>query len=221
MITKERKKRMEAETSVAKKISKILSDNNIVGHNIVASDVRAALKKSLSQENKEQVLNYKKTTETKEKAEKDPELEDKDFSVEDIKDRKETTDLNGKRVKVNPEGDAREYLTGNPAIRWPQLFTHAAALRYAHILGKKLPASSATYKDIINKKYGWKYQEFLEKEKMNLNGRYNSKYDRFANINRGFGLRCADGSHILGNRYGMSDDTLDPNFWLSVRFLKE
>ncbi|HBB04711.1 TPA: hypothetical protein DCZ39_07650 [Patescibacteria group bacterium] len=108
---------MEAETSVAKKISKILSDNNIVGHNIVASDVRAALKKSLSQENKEQVLNYKKTTETKEKAEKDPELEDKDFSVEDIKDRKETTDLNGKRVKVNPEGDAREYLTGNPAIR--------------------------------------------------------------------------------------------------------
>jgi hypothetical protein len=41
-----------------------------------------------------------------------PELEDTNFKIKNTKNRKEIKDLNGVRVKVNPEGDAREYLEG-------------------------------------------------------------------------------------------------------------
>ena len=48
----------------------------------------------------------------KETIEKTPELEDRNFRVEDTSGWKEITDQNGVKVKENPEGDVSEYLEG-------------------------------------------------------------------------------------------------------------
>ena len=50
--------------------------------------------------------------EEKEVIKKTPELADKNFRVEDTKDRKETIDPNGIKVLENQEGDVREYVEG-------------------------------------------------------------------------------------------------------------
>ena len=117
-VRKKHLKALKAEESVANEIKKILTTGKSFSTDdkIVDSDIRELIKKAFAEETKEQVPNQKKMVETKENKEnketieKDPELDDKNFSI-DSTSRKETTDLNGRHVKINPEGDVREYIT--------------------------------------------------------------------------------------------------------------
>ena len=131
----------------------------------------------------------------KEIKEKNPDLEERNFRVEDTSKWKEINDLNWVRWKESPEGDVREYLEGK--YIWEQLFTKKSALREAKKAGKELPPSSSTYVDILNKKYAWNYEAFLVGEKINFTGSYNH-WD----IDKFFGLRCADGSFFWWQKPG-------------------
>ncbi len=157
--------------------------------------------------------------EAKEKIEWLPELADKNFRVENTKGWKEMTDPNGVKVLENLEWDVREYLEGD--CKWEQLFTQDSALREANKAGKILPASWTTYRDIIEKKYEWNYQDFLKWENMTFPGWRHPDDKKSYGINDGFGLRCADGSCFRGSRNGWGDNGWGKNYGFSVRCLKD
>ena len=136
--------------------------------------------------------------EKKETVEKTPELDKENFRIEVDSNWKDITDPNGVKVKENPEGDVREYVEGK--YKWEQLFTQDSALREANKAGKTLPASWTTYRDIINKKYEWNYQDFLKGENMVFAGWRNPNNKTFSYIDKEFALRCADGSSFDGGR---------------------
>ena len=161
----------------------------------------------------------KETKEKKEKSEKLPELADKNFKVENTKGRKEVTDPNGVKVLENKEWDVREYLEGD--CKWEQLFTQDSALRETNKAGKTLPASWTTYRDIIEKKYKWNYQDFLKGENMLFPGWRNPDSKKFDNMDEGFNLRCADGSYFNGNRNKRNNYIWNRSYGFSVRCLKD
>lgn len=146
------------------------------------------------------------------------ELEDTNFKI-DSTNRKEITSPNGIKVKENPEGDVREYLEGE--YKGEQLFTQDAALRETAKVGKKLPASSKTYIDIIEKRYQWNYDDFLDGEKMIFSGWRNPDNYTFDCIDRYFNLRCADGANFEGNRDRSTNNEWLNYFGFSVRCLKD
>lgn len=54
------------------------------------------------------------------------------------------------KVKINPEGDIREYVSGVPvAFVGQQLFTYAAALRETQKIGKSLPEDQSSLEAVI------------------------------------------------------------------------
>ena len=159
------------------------------------------------------------TKESKEKTEKLPELADKNFRVENTKGRKEVTDPNGVKVLENKEWDVREYLEGD--YKWEQLFTQDSALREANKAGKTLPASWTTYRDIIEKKYKWNYQDFLKGENMVFPGWRDPGSKGFGNLSRAFTLRCADGSYFDGSRNTRYNNKCYRSYGFSVRCLKD
>lgn len=156
-------------------------------------------------------------SESKEDIEKIPELEDANFRI-DSTNRKEIIDPNGVKVKENPEWDVREYLEGE--YKWEQLFTDTSARREANKAGKVLPASWTTYKDIIEKKYEWNHQDFLKGEKIIFAGWRGPHNEEFNTNARMFGLRCADGSDLLGNRDKSHDYGWNTDLGLSIRCIK-
>ena len=131
----------------------------------------------------------KKSNETLDKL---PELEDRNFRVEDTSNRIGAIDQNGIKIKVNPEGDVQEYLEGDYV--WQQFFDENSAARETEKANKKLPGSSQFYKDIIEKKYWWDYQSFVKWEQILFPGWYGKNSDRFVFIDENISLRCADGS---------------------------
>ena len=157
--------------------------------------------------------------EEKEVIEKTPELADKNFRVEDTKGRKEIIDPNGVKVLENSEGNVREYVEGK--YKWEQFFTDESALREATKAGKTLPPSSTTYVDIINKKYNWDYQAFITWEKMIFSGWRYPNNKTFYYIDRGFVLRCADGSYFNGHRNKWNYYEWNKYYGFSVRCLKD
>ncbi len=156
--------------------------------------------------------------ESKETIEKTPELDKENFRI-DSTNWKEITDPNGVKVKENPEGDVREYVEGK--YKWEQLFTQDSALREANKAGKTLPASWTTYRDIINKKYEWNYQDFLKWENMIFAGWRNPNNESFSGIDEEFGLRCADGSNFDGGRDRWYGYDWNEYCGFSVRCLKD
>ena len=156
--------------------------------------------------------------EKKETVENLPKLEEKNFRI-DSTNWKEITDPNGVKVKENPEWDVREYLEGK--YKWEQLFTKDSALREANKAGKTLPASRTTYRDIIEKKYEWNYQDFLTGEKMIFAGWRNPNNERLSHIDKVFDLRCADGSNFDGSRDLWDDNEWNEDYGFSVRCLKD
>ena len=147
---------------------------------------------------------WKKSQETKEL----PVLEDTNFSI-DSAGREEKEDANGIKFKENPEGDVQEYLEGDH--KWQQFFTDISASREAIKAGKTLVDSWQTYENILHQKYKWNYQAFVAGEKMVFCG-WRSPNGRFYDIDKGFALRCADGSDFLGGReewdsYGWNEDS--------------
>ncbi len=185
-------------------------------------------KKLLDALNKKMWIKEEKR-ETKETLENLPKLEEKNFRI-DSTNWKEVTAPNGVKVKENPEWDVREYLEGK--YTWEQLFTgdeivdwkiitEWSATREAKKAGKTLPASRTTYRDIINKKYKWNYQDFIEGEKMIFAGWRNHNGKTFNGLDREFGLRCADGSDFNGNRNKWNNTKWNRNYGFSVRCLKD
>ena len=167
--------------------------------------------------------------EFKENLEKLPELEKENFRI-DSTNRKEITSPNGVKVKENPEGDVREYLEGD--YKGEQLFTwdeivdwkiikEWSATREVKKAGKKLPASWTIYREIIEKKYEWNYQDFLKGEKMVLAGWRDPDYKGFEDIDGGFYLRCADDSDFGGGRDGWYCYGWNRHYGFSVRCLKD
>ena len=167
--------------------------------------------------------------ESKETIEKTPELEYTNFKI-DSTNRKEITSPNGVKVKENLEGDVREYLEGE--CKGQQLFTwdeivdgkvikEWSATREAKKAGKKLPASWTIYRDIIEKKYEWNYQKFIEGEKMIFAGWRNPVNKKFDFIGEEFDLRCADGSSFGGGRDEWDNDEWSRHYGFSVRCLKD
>ena len=167
--------------------------------------------------------------EAKETIEKTPELEKDNFRI-DSTNWKEITDPNGVKVKENPEGDVREYIEWK--YRWEQLFTwdeivdwkvikEWSATREAKKAGKTLPVSWTTYRDIINKKYEWDYQKFLEWENMIFAGWRHAHNKKFDFLDKEFDLRCADGSNFNGGSYGWGHIRWNRNYGFSVRCLKD
>jgi len=161
--------------------------------------------------------------ESKETIEKTPELDKENFRI-DSTNWKEITDPNGVKVKENPEWDVWEYVEGK--YKWEQLFTQDSALREANKAGKTLPASWTTYRDIINKKYEWNYQDFfyqdsLKWENMIFAGWRTPDGKEFYGIDGGFDLRCADGSDFHGGRNEWAHSRWDKDYGFSVRCLKD
>ena len=156
--------------------------------------------------------------ESKETIEKTPELDKENFRI-DSTNWKEITDPNGVKVKENPEGDIREYLEGK--YKGEQLFTEASMLREADKAGKTLPASWTTYRDIINKKYEWNYQNFLKGEKMIFAGWRNPDDEKFDDMDKAFALHCADGSTFTGDRAEWTNSKWNRHYGFSVRCLKD
>jgi len=169
-------------------------------------------------------------TESVESLEKLPELEDRNFRI-DSTNWKEIISPNGIKVKENPEGDVREYLEED--YKGEQLFTgdefdkdwsvirEWSATRETKKAGKKLPASRTVYRDIINKKYEWSYQDFLTGEKMIFAGWHGPHHKRFITIDRGFHLRCADDSSFNGYRNDWDYHKWFRYYGFSVRCLKD
>lgn len=123
-------------------------------------------------------------------------IDKKNFRI-DSTNWKEIIKTNDVKVKVNPEWDAWEYLEGKH--KWEQLFTKYAAIRETKKAGKKLPASLAVFKDIIEKEYEWDYKDFLKWEDMKFCGWRDPIYERFKSIDKEFNIWCADGSNFFGN----------------------
>ena len=155
--------------------------------------------------------NKSENSEQKEDIEWLPKLEKDNFRI-DSTNWKEIEAPNGVIVKENPEWDAWEYLEWNK--KWEQLFTKASAIRETKAAGKKLPASSKVFENIINWKeenwwYNWDYQAFLLWEgyidkDWNKTGKFcgwRNPYDKdetFNIIDEGFYIWCEDGSYFNG-----------------------
>lgn len=139
----------------------------------------------------------KKKKEQKETVENIPELDNENFKI-DSANRQEITDINGIKVKTNDEWDVREYPS------WEQLFTQESALRETRKLGKKMPVWWIVYRDIINKKYKWNYQNFLKGEHMVFPGYRGMVNGELYDGDEEFNLRCAKGFYFTGNRTSWS-----------------
>lgn len=176
-------------------------------------------KKMWTKEEKKEIKETENKKEAKEKIEWLPELADKNFRVENTKGWKEVTDPYGVKVKENPEWDVREYLEGK--CKGEQLFTDISAKRETYKAGKTLPASWKVYEDIIDKKYHGDYKSFLEWENMIFAGWRFPGDKRFNYVDRGFDLRCADGSTFYGDRNGGNNDGWNEGYGFSVRCLKD
>ena len=157
---------------------------------------------------------------SRETVENVPELEKKNFRVKNTKNRKEFTDSDGVKFKVNREKDIREYVDWKH--EWEQLFTEESILRETSKVGKKLPLFQ-TYRDIVEKKYKWKYKDSLKGEAMTFPG-WRGPNERFANIGKAFVLHCADGGvfYYPPNRSPFPlQDGDHSSYWFSARCLKD
>jgi len=157
-------------------------------------------------------------SEQKESIENLPKLEKENFKI-DSTDWKEIEDPNGVRVKENPEWDVREYLEWD--YKWEQLFTNASSIRETKKAGKKLPKSWTVFEDIIEKKYKWNYQDFLEWENIKFSGWRNPDSKEFNNIDREFSLWCEDVSCFYGRRNRWSHDYNNGYYGFFVRCLQD
>lgn len=99
--------------------------------------------------------------------------------------------VNGKKnqikVKIHPDGDVWEYVSGVPAaFVWEQLFTYGAALRETRKAGKSLPADQSLLHQAIESLSGdtdlQKYKNYLNATHVQLVGCYSSGSHVFDDI---------------------------------------
>lgn len=91
------------------------------------------------------------------------------------------------KVKINPEGDVREYVSGMPtAFIGQQLFTYTAALRETQKAGKSLPQDQQALHHAIDT-MSWstdleKYKNYLTTSNIQLSWCYSSGLHVFDDI---------------------------------------
>ena len=108
------------------------------------------------------------------------------------------------KVKINAEGDIREYVSGVPAqFVGQQFFTYNAALRETQKAGKSLPEDQSALEAAIATMSGeteiQKYKNYLEKAAIKFAGCFSSWLHLFDDIWVWSYCRLADGNRIALN----------------------
>ena len=186
-------------------------------------------------------LKNEETKEQKESIEQVRKLEKEDHTIDSSsREEKILLDDNNEYVewKLNPNWDicgivmdCYDHVNSKCwDMKWvskeKQLFTYEAAKREAKKLWKKLPASAKVYKDIIDKKYSWRYWDFMEWEGVVLPGIFNSDTGKLKELTNDeeVGYWCEDGSvlmiHAEWSAIYMDDYSKYKNVGLSLRFLE-
>lgn len=129
------------------------------------------------------------------------------------------------KIKINPEWDVWEYVSGVPAAYiGQQLFTYAAALRETQKLGKLLPEDQSALEVIIASMSGdtqiQKYKNYLAKAAIQFTGCFSSWLHIFDDIWKRSYYWLADGSRIALNPTTRSIVRRDETMWYSVSFDK-
>ncbi len=136
--------------------------------------------------------------------------------------------LNGQRVsikvKINPEWDIWEYVSGVPA--WfigKQLFTYSAALRETQKAGKSLPADQHALHDAIAT-MPWetelqKYRNYFATTKVQLVWCYSSWSHIFDDIWQRAYYRLDDGTRLNLNNDTRGVARRDETMWYMVKVI--
>jgi hypothetical protein len=134
--------------------------------------------------------------------------------------------VNGKeaaiKIKINPEGDIKEYVSGVPkAFIGQQFFSYNAALREAKKAEKSLPEDQSELEKAITVMSGeddsQKYQAFLKKNNILFAGDASSNLGKFDDIGLRAYYRLADGSRIAMNKNTWSIARRDESMGYCVR----
>lgn len=134
--------------------------------------------------------------------------------------------VNGKRVsikvKVNPEWDVREYVSGVPAaFVGQQLFTFSAALRETQKAGKSLPTDQQSLHDAIASTLGdtelQKYKNYFSKTNVQLAWCYASGLHVFDDVWMRAYYRLDDWTRLNLNTTTRGVARRDETMWYSVR----
>ena len=155
-------------------------------------------------------------------------LGDQNFKIDSANRKLEDTTwiVNGQKVsikvKVHPDEDIREYVSGVPAeCVGQQVFTYAAALRETAKIGQWLPEDQKTFEQVIDSLSSWtpleQYNNYLSKTKVKLAGCYSSGSHVFDDIGVRAFYRFADGTRVTLNTTTRSVARRDETMWYSVR----
>lgn len=126
-----------------------------------------------------------------------------DSSARQIKD--DIGIVNGQRIsikiKINPEEDVREYVSGVPTeFIGMQLFTYPAALRETQKAGKSLPEGQETFEEILSTMPGdtgiKQYKNYLESSRTKYAGCFSFWSHIFDDIWLRAYYRFADGNRL-------------------------
>lgn len=126
-----------------------------------------------------------------------------DSSARQIKD--DIGIVNGQRIsikiKINPEEDVREYVSGVPAaFVGQQMFTYAAALRETQKAGKFLPEDQQTFENILSTMPGdtgiQQYKNYLQSSKTKFAGCFSFGSHIFDDVGVRAYYRLADGNRL-------------------------
>ncbi len=125
-------------------------------------------------------------------------------------------------VKINPEWDVWEYVSGVPsAFVGQQLFTFVAALRETQKAGKSLPADQSVLEAAIATMPGdnelQKYKNYLTKTNVQLAGCYSSWSHAFDDISTWGYYRLDDGNRVNLNATTRGVARRDESMGYSVR----
>jgi len=123
------------------------------------------------------------------------------------------------QIKINPEGDVREYINGPFAGQ--QLFTYHAALRETQKAKKSLPENQSFLEDAIAS-ISWdteiqKYRNYLTKVAIQFSWCFSSWSHVFDDIGIWAYYRLADGSRVVLTSETWSVARRDETMWYSVK----
>lgn len=126
------------------------------------------------------------------------------------------------KVKINFDGDVREYVSGVPApFIGQQLFTYAAALRETQKAGQSLPEDQYEFHKSIDTFSGdndiQKYKNYLTKTNVQFVGCYSSGLHVCDDIGVWAYYWLADGTRLTLNDTTWSVARRDETMWYSVR----
>lgn len=179
--------------------------------------------------------------ESKEKDDKVPELEAKNYRVESnekwkiVKEKADIWDGEAYEtkiveVKVNPDWDIKEYVSWVPEqLIGEQVFSKIAMTNLALdglLPWSKLPADKFAIQEMIDAQT-WeddttKYNNFFNTYiKDKLPGYFDPAYGRFNNVDAWIDLRLADGSHAYFSKYGWNCRSTNPDYFCSIRLFKD